>query len=622
MIRRKATHSAHRRRRSILKRPAILASAGMVALAVLAVSLVFTFEPTAANKIANSAGTTASTKALSSTTTTQPTGAVPKLSPGSLMSAAIRQQNSLPGTSAWQMNGHASSSVISGFAGSTYALIGQKIPLYITTTAPTFTITAYRMGWYQGLLGRLIWTSPAITGKSQPSCPLIAPSNTVECSNWTPLWQLHVTNAFVPGDYLLKLVASNGGAQYIPLTVIDPTSNAAVVLLNAVTDWQAYNAWGGYSLYHGPPSDWPNRATKVSFDRPYSYGAGAGDFLGNELPMVALTEKLGLNVTYVNSIFLEQHPSLTLNHNVLVSLGHDEYYSVTMRQALRNSVNHGGSLMFLGANAIFRRIRFAASPIGPDRIEINYRNPYQDSLFGKNNARVTANWPAPPDARPESSLIGIQYECNPVNYPMVITDPQSWIFKGSGLGFGSQIPHLIGSEFDGFLPYSPHPANLQILANSPVLCRNQPYFSDMTYYSAPSGGGVFATGTNYWVASLSAGCPPFVGLCPDPATDAITTNIIEAFGSGGVGRNHPSAPNAMSVYAHPPFGPIQPVSPPTTTATSTPLTTTSTVPATTTSTEAPPASTTTSTAAASTTTTTAAAASTTTTTSSTVPSTG
>ena len=576
MTRRIGSHSARTRDRSILRRPAILASAGTVALAVLVASLVLAFEPTAAHRAAKADNTTVSTEAPSSTTTTQPNGAVPALSPGSLFSSAVQQQNSLPGTSAWRMNGHSEPSVISGFAGSTYALIGQTIPLYISTTAPTFTISAYRMGWYQGLMGRLIWTSPTISGKDQPTCPLLSPSNTVECSNWTPLWQLKVTSAFVPGDYLLKLVASNGGAQYIPLTVIDPTSNAAVVVLNAVTDWQAYNAWGGYSLYHGPASDWPNRATKVSFDRPYDYGAGAGDFLGNELPMVALVEKLGLNVTYVNSIFLEQHPSLTLNHNVLVSLGHDEYYSVTMRQALRNAVNHGRSLMFLGANAIFRRIRFAASPIGPDRIEINYRNPYQDPLFGKDNARVTANWPAFPDARPESLLIGIQYECNPVNYPMVITDPQSWIFKGSGLGYGSEIPHLIGSEFDGFLPYSPHPANLEILANSPVLCRNQPYFSDMTYYSTPSGGGVFATGTNYWVASLNAGCPPFVGLCPDPATDAITTNVIEAFGSGGVGLNHPSTPNALSVYEHPPFGPIRPVSPPTSTTSSTSSTTSST----------------------------------------------
>ncbi|MDA8116843.1 MAG: hypothetical protein M0000_05525 [Actinomycetota bacterium] len=554
------------------KRPIFVAPALAVALAALITATILAFAPAASPRPVKESATTTSSEAATTTSTTQPTGAVPSLAPGPLYSAAIQQQNSLPGTSAWRIGSNANPNVISGFAGSTYALVGQTIPLYITTTAPTFTVTAFRMGWYQGLLGRLIWTSPSIKGQIQPHCPVLAPSNTVECSNWKPVMELHVTSAFVPGDYLLKLVASNGDAQYIPLTVIDPTSNAAVVVLNAVTDWQAYNAWGGYSLYHGPASNWPDRATKVSFDRPYGYGAGAGDFLGNELPVVELVEKLGLNVTYVTSVFLEQHPSLTLNHHVLVSLGHDEYYSVTMRQALRNSVNHGGSLMFLGANAIFRRIRLAASPLGSDRIEINYRNPYQDPLFGKDNARVTANWPAYPDARPESSLIGIQYQCYPVNYPMVITDPQSWILQGSGLGFGSEIPHLIGSEFDGFAPGGPHPANLQILANSPVLCRNQPYFSDMTYYSLPSGGGVFATGTANWVATLAPSCVPSVGECPDPATLAITTNVLEAFGAGGVGRSHPSVPNAANVYSHPPFGPLRPVQ----TTTSTTASTTST----------------------------------------------
>ncbi len=573
----KGAHAIRTPGRRLWKRPAFVAPAITLALAALIAATVLTLEPGGRPKPAKASVTTTSSERPTTTTTSRPSATVPSLSPGPLYSAAVKQQNSLPGTSAWRIGSNANSKVISGFAGSTYALVGQTIPLYVTTTAPSFTVTAFRMGWYQGLLGRLVWTSPTIKGLVQPPCPMLAPSNTVECSNWKPLVQMHVTSAFVPGDYLLKLVASNGDAQYIPLTVIDPASNAAVVVLNAVTDWQAYNAWGGYSLYHGPASNWPDRATKVSFDRPYGYGAGAGDFIGNELPVVELVEKLGLNVTYVTSVFLEQHPTLTLNHHVLVSLGHDEYYSVTMRQALRNSVNHGGSLMFLGANAIFRRIRFAASPLGPDRIEINYRNPYQDPLFGKDNARVTANWPAFPDARPESSLIGVQYQCFPVNYPMIITDPQSWIFQGSGLGFGSEIPHLIGSEFDGFIPSSPHPANLEILANSPVLCRNQPYFSDMTYYSTPSGGGVFATGTANWVATLAPACIPAVGECPDPATLAITTNVLEAFGAGGVGQRHPSVPNALSVYSNPPFGPLTPVQAPTSTTSDTSATTTAAV---------------------------------------------
>ncbi|KJF16991.1 N,N-dimethylformamidase beta subunit family domain-containing protein [Acidithrix ferrooxidans] len=503
----------------------------------------------------------------------------PTLSPGSLYSASIAAENRKPGTTSWRITGNPIPGQIEGFASSTFARVGDTLPFYISTISPSYSIVAYRMGWYQGNLARLIWKSGTLPGHLQPQCPILAPTNTVECSNWSQSIKIHISKAFIPGDYLFKLIASNGQQQYIPLTVVDPTSNGAIVVINAVSTWQAYNNYGGYSLYHGPNGANATRATKVSFDRPYAFdfGLGGGDFLGNELPLVAFAEKLGLNVTYVNSVYLQMHPSLILNHNAAVSLGHDEYYSVTMRDALQNGVNNGRSILFLGANAIFRRIRFEPSPMGQDRIEVNYRNPYQDPLFGKNNARVTANWPAFPDANNESSLIGLQYECNPVNAPLVVTDPSSWIFSGTNAYLGFKVPSLVGPEFDQYIPYSPHPSNLQILAHSPLLCRNVPYFSDMSYYSTPTGGGVFATGTNYWVVSLMGGCPSFTGPCPDPFTQTVTANVLKAFGSGGVGIIHPSIPNANSIYYNPPFPALTPVPPiisaPTTTKPPTPCST-------------------------------------------------
>ncbi len=52
------------------------------------------------------------------------------------------------------------------------------------------------------------------------------------------------------GSYLLKLVASTGQQRWVPLTVRDDASTATYVIENAVTTWQAYNRWGGCSLYH------------------------------------------------------------------------------------------------------------------------------------------------------------------------------------------------------------------------------------------------------------------------------------------------------------------------------------------------------------------------------------
>ncbi len=570
---------------------AVLLIIGLVVAAVL---------PTGAKAKAESLPPTTTTSAGGSASTTSTT--LFKGTPGSLYSAAVKAENAKPGTSAWRITGNQTPTNIEGYASKVSVNQGNSFTLFVSTTSNSYVVEAFRMGYYQGLLGRLIWTSPTLTGFQQPACPILKPSNTVEC-NWKPSLTIKTNSSWFPGDYLLKLVGNNGAQKWVPITVRNDQSNAAVVVVNAVTTWEAYNLYGGYDLYSGP-NGYSDRATKVSFDRPYDYyfGQGAADFYGNELPLVALVEKMGLNVTYITDVDLQKRPSLISNHRVLISLGHDEYYSPQMRHALTVAQQNGTNLMFLGANAIFRRIRFESTSLGPDRIEVNYRVASLDPMNGVNNAEVTTNWPAGPDPRPESALIGIQYACNPVRYDMVITDPSSWIFANTGLKFGSRIHNLVGSEYDGFDPYSPYPSSLQLLANSPVLCRNQPGFSDMSYYTTPQGEGVFATGTNLWVAALGSPCPTFMGNCPIAPVVQITKNVLTAFGSGLPGIKHPSLPNAMQVFRYPPIPAMRPVPPPTTTTT----TTTTTIPQST-KTTAPNSSSTTTTAAngsASTTTTT------------------
>ena len=138
----------------------------------------------------------------------------------------------------------------------------------------------------------------------------------VACDNWTPTLTLSVTSAFVQGDYLLKLVGAGGQESYVPLTVWDPTSTATYLVKNDVFTWQAWNPYGGYDFYAGEgpcPSDvYPlcSRARVVSYDRPYGYGEGAGDFLGSEYPFIRFIEEQGLDVAYVTDVTVEEHPSI------------------------------------------------------------------------------------------------------------------------------------------------------------------------------------------------------------------------------------------------------------------------------------------------------------------------
>jgi hypothetical protein len=437
---------------------------------------------------------------------------------------------------------------IEGYASSVSITPGQAVTLFVSTIAPTFHLEAYRMGYYQGLGGRLIWTSPETPGVRQARPTITYGVNMVE-AHWSPSLTVQTDRSWPGGDYLFKLVSSTGRQSYVPLTLRNDDSTATFVVMNAVTTWQAYNLWGGYDLYEGVDgrgSDFSHRSRVVSFDRPYKIGFGSGDFLGNEQPFVSLVESLGLDVTYVTNVDVDEHPSLLLHHRAAFSMGHDEYYSLSMRQGLENARDNGVNLAFMGANAVFRHIRFAPSSNGPDRHEIDYKSASEDPLYGHDNADVTVDWRDPPTNDPESKLIGDYYQCNPVKADLVVADASNWLFAGTGLQNGQHLADVVGSEYDEYDPSAPGPGNVEVLAHSPLRCQGKADFSDATYYSAPSGAAVFASGTIAWIAHLDPTCAPGTS-CPGPALIRITQNLLAAFGAGPAGRAHPSVPNGDAV---------------------------------------------------------------------------
>src|SRR5262245_7340847 len=228
----------------------------------------------------------------------------------------VARENARPGTTGWRITQIGTVHAIEGWADHVSAVSGDRVGLFVSTTAAQFRVEAYRMGWYGGLGARMVWRSPQLPGRRQPP-PVRTPGTNLLVTHWRRSLTIPVGPAWPPGDYLLKLVASNG-QRYVPLTVRDDASHAALVVQNDVTTWQAYNLWGGYDLYQGPDGSAATRSRVVSFDRPYDRpGQGAGDFLGNEYPLVQLVEAAGLNVTYWTDVDLHQHPARPLAHRRL-----------------------------------------------------------------------------------------------------------------------------------------------------------------------------------------------------------------------------------------------------------------------------------------------------------------
>lgn len=442
---------------------------------------------------------------------------------------------------------------IAGYADRTSVLPGQRVRLYVSTAAARFTVKAFRMGWYGGALGRLIWTSPATPGRMQASAGVVAAATRTVAARWSPSLTID-TGGWPAGDYLLRLDATGGGESYVPLTVRAPSARGRVVLVSAVTTWQAYNAWGCCSLYNGGDGKWADRSRAVSFDRPYAEESGAGEFLLGELPVLAEAERLRLPLDYVTDIDLQAVPRLLDGARAVISMGHDEYWSPAMRAAVTAARDAGTNLAFLGANAIYRRIRLAATPLGPDRLEINYKDATEDPLYRHDDAQVTANWPEPPDADPESALVGAQYGCrlHGPRVPGVVADPDSWLFAGTHAHAGEQLPGLEGPEIDAVRPAYPTPRPMEVLLHSPThSCpADTPPFADTTYYTTASGAGVFDAGTTGWVCAMQNVCGSGRSDTTAAVLRRLTDNLLVAFARGPAGQAHPARDDLFVVGIH------------------------------------------------------------------------
>jgi hypothetical protein len=432
---------------------------------------------------------------------------------------------------------------IEGFADRTSVPPGGLVHLRVRGTGRSYAVTAFRIGDYGGTAAARAWHGGPFPLVPQPA-PSILPGTRTVVTAWTP--SATVTAAgWPPGAYLLRLEADDGAQSLVPLTVRSPVTAGRVVLVQAVTTWQAYNDWGGLSLYHGPDGRPVSRSYAVSFDRPYAEQAGAGDFLGNEVPLVVFAEQQHIPLAYATDVDLHESPHLLDGARAVVSPGHDEYWSTAMRQTVTRARDAGTNLLFLGANAVYRHIRLSGTGLGPDRLETDYKEAGLDPVTAADPAESTAQWRSPPVSRPESTLVGGFYQCNPTQAPLVVGPALTWLTRGLGLRPGQVLGTLVGPEYDRVDLSVPTPHPLQVVFHSPLVCRaGRPFAdaADVTYYTAASGAGVFDAGTSKWECALSdTACGPGWG---DPGTDAVvrqvTRRLLLAAAAGPLGRAHPA----------------------------------------------------------------------------------
>jgi sugar lactone lactonase YvrE len=436
----------------------------------------------------------------------------------------IRIENRLPGDRGFALLKPASNGECEVYCSAVSVAAGDTVDVFVhTTQSQAVRLDLYRIGHYQGLGARLVSTLPRVTATAQlPYYSLDGSTGLVEC-NWSKTFSFDIDPSWVTGYYLIKVTSDDGFECHTPFIVRETGRVAPLLAQASVTTWQAYNVWGGTSLYAnltdksvfaGP------RGYQVSFDRPFPPHANVWR---EEFAMARWLEQRGYDVAYVSNVDLDRTPEVLRGRRLFASVGHDEYWSLAERNAVQDARDKGLSLAFFSGNAAYRRIRLETSSSGIERRVVTcYKSA---SLDPHNNAPDTTNdFSANPFARPESELIGLQWAgwSHLDGYPFVVSDPTHWVYEGTGVQANEAIGHVIGYEWDVAGRNKVTPAGLEIVGSSPAL-HEYGYISRAeasVYYPTPTSF-VFASGTIAWSRALSE--PEEI----DPRLQRVTENILK-----------------------------------------------------------------------------------------------
>lgn len=282
-------------------------------------------------------------------------------------------------SSEWDIN-DAGSTNIEGYATDISVNVGNTINFKINTSSTNYRLEIYRLGYYGGMGARLVTTIQRQIGSAQVQPAAVRDNVTglVDAGNWSVSASWAVPSDAVSGIYIVHLVRQDAtaGENHIPFIVRDDARTSDIVFQTSDTTWQAYNTWGGISLYGGNgPGAGPvaaGRAYKVSYNRPFitrggGFDAGPQDWIfGVEYPAIRWLERNGYDVTYLTGVDAARSGSLLLNHKIFLSVGHDEYWSGEQRANVEAARDAGVSMAFLSGNEVYWKTRWKpASPARP-----------------------------------------------------------------------------------------------------------------------------------------------------------------------------------------------------------------------------------------------------------------
>jgi hypothetical protein len=436
---------------------------------------------------------------------------------------------------------------------------GDRVGLQVSTSAARFSVEVARVGARR----QVVWEREGVAGAEHP---VPADASSHGC-RWPAALEVPVAAAWPSGYYQVLLRAEDGGREaraeaFFVVRARRPGRDARILVQLCTNTYNAYNTWGGSSLYTGPEG--PGR--RVSFERPYA-GFAPGDRFTSlysgwrkwEQPFVGWAEGAGYRLDFAANSDLEFHPEVLEGCRLVLSVGHDEYWSAPMRDSLEAFIAGGGNAAFLSGNVCFWQVR---SEDG-GRALVGWKADFdRDPVYATGDRRLLSGmWSNRLVGRPENRLTGVSFAYGGYHRFFehggdgcyTVHRPDHWVFAGTGLRRGDRLgaaDKVVGYECDGCrftlegaLPVPTHadgtPETFTILGTAPAGLsvkgdRSLVWVSEALYGKGTEkrleqpgaavlglytrGGTVFTTGCTEWVRGLGG---------RDPAVERITRNVLD-----------------------------------------------------------------------------------------------
>jgi hypothetical protein len=446
----------------------------------------------------------------------------------------VALENQKPGTPGWASFGGAPPGAIEGYT-RTSAAPGDSLRFHVSADpSESYRIRVFRMGWYGGIGARLVACLPGCedSGTARPEPTPEKTEVGLVHAGWPVVQRLEIPRDWVSGYYLVQYLLTSGAnagdstASFFVLREAPGNRRAPMLVQAGASTWQAYNGWGGGSLYEFN-SPGGRRAAKVSFDRPMT-SPGLTKALAWDVPLVRFLERRGYDVAYQADVDTARDPATLDGRDIVVVAGHNEYWTKGVRDAFDRAKASGIDLAFFGANAAYWQIRYEDD----FRTIVGYKSASWDPETDPQLETDLFRSLVPP--RYECALMGIQHQGGILDWATmgdytVVATGDPWL-GAAGLAPGDLVKGVVSREVDAI---PGHQTAEDSCGNRLTVLFHREAGGDTlgnadgVRFTAPSGAKVFASGSHQFAWGLED-VPELREFVPEGMVDPRLQRFAEA----------------------------------------------------------------------------------------------